>query len=424
MNLIETARDLVATGPLCNSCLGRPFADRSFGLTNAERGRALRTTLALSEDAPYGEPEEPCWVCEGLCDRFDELAAAAVDALGETELYTYQVGSRIPPLVEENDRLLRIDAGLDPEVGEGLGTELNREVGRRIGRRLGAEVDFERPDVQFLVDTDAETIDVQRNSVSIYGRYRKLERGIPQTEWEKFDESVEELVAPPFLSAFRGTEAVFHGAGREDVDALMLGSGRPFVLEIKQPRRRDADLEELRAAVEEGTNGKVEVESLAFATHGMIERVKEHDASKTYRATVDFVEAVEDADFEAAIDALDGATVEQRTPHRVDHRRADLIRERTVLDIVGSLTDEYTATVEVHGEGGLYIKELVSGDGGRTEPSLAGLLGVDATVAALDVIDVEGVEEPFFTPAFRLDREGTPVSGAGATRTEDAPPTR
>lgn len=424
MNLIETARDLVATGPLCNSCLGRPFADRSFGLTNAERGRALRTTLALSEDAPYGEPEEPCWVCEGLCDRFDELAAAAVDALGETELYTYQVGSRIPPLVEENDRLIRIDAGLDPEVGEGLGTELNREVGRRIGRRLGAEVDFERPDVQFLVDTDAETIDVQRNSVSIYGRYRKLERGIPQTEWEKFDESVEELVAPPFLSAFRGTEAVFHGAGREDVDALMLGSGRPFVLEIKQPRRRDADLEELRAAVEEGTNGKVEVESLAFATHGMIERVKEHDASKTYRATVDFVEAVEDADFEAAIDALDGATVEQRTPHRVDHRRADLIRERTVLDIVGSLTDEYTATVEVHGEGGLYIKELVSGDGGRTEPSLAGLLGVDATVAALDVIDVEGVEEPFFTPAFRLDREGTPVSGAGATRTEDAPPTR
>ena len=424
MNLIETARDLVATGPLCNSCLGRPFADRSFGLTNAERGRALRTTLALSEDAPYGEPEEPCWVCEGLCDRFDELAAAAVDALGETELYTYQVGSRIPPLVEENDRLIRIDAGLDPEVGEGLGTELNREVGRRIGRRLGAEVDFERPDVQFLVDTDAETIDVQRNSVSIYGRYRKLERGIPQTEWKKFDESVEELVAPPFLSAFRGTEAVFHGAGREDVDALMLGSGRPFVLEIKQPRRRDADLEELRAAVEEGTNGKVEVESLAFATHGMIERVKGHDASKTYRATVDFVEAVEDADFEAAIDALDGATVEQRTPHRVDHRRADLIRERTVLDIVGSLTDEYTATVEVHGEGGLYIKELVSGDGGRTEPSLAGLLGVDATVAALDVIDVEGVEEPFFTPAFRLDREGTPVSGAGATRTEDAPPTR
>ena len=424
MNPIENARDLLRTGPLCNSCLGRPFADRSFGLTNAERGRALRTTLALSDDDPYEEPDEPCWVCEGLCDRFDELAEAALKELGETELYTYQVGSRVPPLAEENDRLLRIDAGLDADIGEGLGTELNREVGRRIGRRLGADVDFERPDVQFLVDMEADAISVQRNSVSIYGRYRKLERGIPQTEWEKFDESVEELVAPPFLSAFRGTEAVFHGAGREDVDAQMVGSGRPFVLEIKQPRRRDADLEELRVAVAEGTDGKVEIESLAFATHGMIERVKEHDASKTYRATVDFVESVAEADFEAAIDALEGATIEQRTPHRVDHRRADLVRERTVLEIDGSLTDEYTATVEVHGEGGLYIKELVSGDEGRTEPSLAGLLGVDATVAALDVTDVEGVDEPFLTQEFRLEREGDPVSGTDTTVSDDAPPAK
>lgn len=423
MSLTDTVRDLLATGPVCNSCLGRPFADRSFGLTNAERGRALRTTVALADDEPYAEPDEQCWVCEGVCDRFDELAERAVGKLGDTELYTYQVGSRVPPLLEENDRLLRIDAGLEPDVGEQVHTELNREAGRRIGRLLGADVDFERPDIQFLVDVDAGTIEIQRNSISIYGRYQKLERDIPQTEWVKFDESVEELIAPPFLTAFRGTEAVFHGAGREDVDALMLGSGRPFVLEIKQPRRRNADLDELQTAVNEGTDGKVAVSSLAFCTHDMVERVKEHDASKTYRATVDFTASVDPDDFEAAIDALEGETIEQRTPNRVDHRRADLVRERVVLGIDGTLTDEYTATAEIHGEGGLYIKELISGDDGRTEPSLAGLLGVTATVSALDVIDVEGVEDPFLTPAFRLDREGEPVSGrvggAGDTRVDD-----
>jgi tRNA pseudouridine synthase 10 len=415
MDLIDDARGLVASGPLCNSCLGRPVADRSFGLTNAERGQALRTTLALADDDPYEEPDEPCWVCEGLCDRFDELAVRAIEALGETELYTYQVGTRVPPLFEENDRLLRIDAGMDEDAGEELGTELNREIGRRVGRYLGATVDFTRPDVQFLVDLAADEIEVQRNSVSIYGRYRKLERGIPQTEWVKFDTSVEELVAPPFLSAFRGTDAVFHGAGREDVDALMLGSGRPFVLEIKEPRRRDADLEALEAEVNDETNGAVEVEGLCFVTYEMIERVKQHDASKTYRATVDFDEPVDESSFEGAIETLEGATIEQRTPHRVDHRRADLIRERTVLDIEGSLTDEYTATIEIHGEGGLYIKELVSSDEGRTEPSLAGLLGVEATVSALDVIDVEGADEPFLTPEFRLERDGEPVSGADSS---------
>ncbi len=415
MNLIETARDLSASGPLCNSCLGRPFADRSFGLTNAERGRALRTTLALADDEPYAEPDKPCWVCEGLCDRFDELAAEAVETLDETELYTYQVGTRIPPLLEENDRLLRIDAGLEADLGEGLGTELNREIGRRIGRRLGADVDFERPDVQFLVDLEADEIEIQRNSVSIYGRYRKLERDLPQTEWVKFDTSVEELIAPPFLSAFRGTDAVFHGAGREDVDALMLGSGRPFVLEVKEPRRRHADLDALQAEVNESTGGAVELEGLTFVSYEMIERVKQHDASKTYRATVDFDDTVDESAFETAIETLAGATIRQRTPNRVDHRRADLVRERTVLSIDGSLVEEYNATVEIHGEGGLYIKELISGDEGRTEPSMAGLLEVGATVRTLDVIDVEGTDEPFLTPEFRLDRTEPPVNGADAS---------
>ncbi len=418
MDILEVVRALVASGPLCNSCLGRPVADRSFGLTNAERGRALRTTLALDDDEPYEVSEESCWVCEGLCDRFDELASRAVEALGETELYTYQVGTRVPPLLEENDRLLRLDAGMDEEAGETLGTELNREIGRRLGRLLGAEVDFRRPDVQFLVDLETDSIEVQRNSVSVYGRYRKLERDIPQTEWVKFDTSVEELVAPPFLSAFRGTEAVFHGAGREDVDALMLGSGRPFVLEIKQPRRRKVDLESLEREVNDGTNGAVEVDGLQFVTYGMIERVKDHDASKTYRATVDFEETVDPSSFEAALETMEGTNIEQRTPNRVDHRRADLVRERRVLEIDGSLTDEYAATVEIHGEGGLYIKELISGDEGRTEPSLADSLGVDATVAALDVIEVRGPDEPFLTSEFKLERTRQPANGTQASRSD------
>jgi tRNA pseudouridine synthase 10 len=410
MSLIDDTRELLATGPLCNACLGRPVADRSFGLTNEARGRAMRTALALEDDEPYEEPDEPCWVCEGLCNRFDTLADRAIEALGATELYTYQIGTRVPPLLEENDRLLRIDAGFDPEAGEELRAELNREVGRRVGRRLGADVDFHRPDVQFLIDLEADEIELQRNSVSIYGRYRKLKRDIPQTEWEKFDESVEELVAPPFLSAFRGRTAVFHGAGREDVDALMLGPGRPFVLEIKQPRRRDADLEELSEEVAATTDGSVEVSDLAFATYEAVERVKQHDATKTYRATVEFLEPVAAEEFAAALSGLEGATVEQRTPNRVAHRRADLVREREVLEISGELEDEYTATVDVRGEGGLYIKELVSGDEGRTEPSLAGRLGVEATVAALDVVDVTGVGEPFLTDRFRLERDGTPAN--------------
>ena len=49
--------------------------------------------------------------------------------------------------------------------------------------RTGTEVDFERPDVLCMLDIQRETVEVQVNSAFIYGRYRKLERDIPQTEW-------------------------------------------------------------------------------------------------------------------------------------------------------------------------------------------------------------------------------------------------
>jgi tRNA pseudouridine synthase 10 len=115
---------------------------------------------------------------------------------------------------------------------------------------------------------------------------------------------------------------------------------------------------------------------------------------------VAFDEPVDEAAFAAALDALDGATIEQDTPQRVSHRRAAKTRIREVYDISGDLDDETTATVEVHGEGGLYVKELVSSDEGRTEPSLAGELGVDAAVTALDVLRVEGEGEPFAEPEY------------------------
>jgi tRNA pseudouridine synthase 10 len=284
---------------------------------------------------------------------------------------------------------------------------------------------------------------VQVNSAFVYGRYKKLERDIPQTEWPcrecggsgkqlavggvskqdsearetesrggeepcdhcggsgyLYDESVEELTTPPVLDAMDGGEALFHGAGREDVDALMIGTGRPFVIEVKQPRERNVDTDALQAEINEFAEGKAEVTDLTLATHEMVERVKELDASKTYRMDVAFEDDVTEQTLEEAIEELRGTTVEQDTPQRVDHRRASITRTRTVYDIDGHLEDPRTAELEIHGEGGLYVKELVSGDEGRTTPSLAGLLDVGAEVTALDVVSVEGTDEAFDDPEY------------------------
>jgi tRNA pseudouridine synthase 10 len=427
MDVLDVAARATATGPVCDACLGRLVADRSFGLSNADRGSSLRVSLALRDDEDF-EPvaTADCWVCEGRCDEFDAWAERAADAVEGVAFETYNVGTRPPPLIEENEALLRADAGLDEDAGEAFKSEFNREVGKRVGRRTDADVSFDRPDVQFTIDLAADAVDAKVNSTFVYGRYRKLERDIPQTEWPcrecqgsgrqgadpcdhcggsgyLYDDSVEEYTAPIVEDVMDGTEATFHGAGREDVDALMLGTGRPFVVEVEEPRRRRVDTERLQADINAFADGAVEVEGLRLATYDMVERVKEHDASKRYRAAVAFDADVAPDALDAAVADLAGATVEQYTPNRVDHRRASMTREREVYEATADRDGPRRATVEIAGEGGLYIKELISGDEGRTEPSLAGLLGVGAEVTALDVLAVEGETEPFEREEFFRD---------------------
>ena len=91
--------------------------------------------------------------------------------------------------------------------------------------------------------------------------------------------------------------------------------------------------------------------------------------------------------FIAELSKLKG-TIAQKTPTRVLRRRADIVRKRKVLEITWKKTGEKRIEIEVTTEAGLYIKELVSGDSGRTEPSVSGLLKTDASVKELTVVGV------------------------------------
>ena len=80
--------------------------------------------------------------------------------------------------------------------------------------------------------------------------------------------------------------------------------------------------------------------------------------------------------------------IKQKTPERVMHRRADLLRKRKVKIIKYKLLGLKKLELIIKGTAGLYIKELISGDNGRTKPSVAELLGVKATCKELDVVNI------------------------------------
>ncbi len=70
------------------------------------------------------------------------------------------------------------------------------------------------------------------------------------------------------------------------------------------------------------------------------------------------------------------------------HRRADLIRERYIYKVKVKRLSPKKAELEIRCQGGLYVKELVSGDEGRTTPSVSELLENKAKPIKLDVLNV------------------------------------
>lgn len=429
MNILETAKKVIHEGPICDHCMGRQFAKLSTGLTNDERGRAIKLALAmdgdrvlkddsdnvilteLSPSSSYarmssgkeGEDEE-CWVCLGLFDNLDVWADRAAAALEGFEYSTFLVGTRMSGLLSENEEILWTESGATH--AEQFKSELNREVGKLIAAKVGKEVEFKHPDILITLDLAKEVVSLQVRSVYIQGRYRKLVRGIPQTRWpcrkckgrgceecnntgKQYPESVDELVSAPLIKAAQCADTKFHGAGREDIDALMLGDGRPFVIEAVRPVIRTIDLDELTKAINDSAAGKVEVNGMNIVLRDVVETLKTSKADKVYNLKVTFKESISEEKLKYAIDTLTGTQIDQRTPRRVAHRRADLVRKRRVHNMkLIELTDEF-AMITVHCEGGLYVKELVSGDDNRTIPSLTELIGTQALVTELDVIKVD-----------------------------------
>jgi tRNA pseudouridine synthase 10 len=407
-DLVEKARQLLAEGDLCDHCLGRAFSQLGKGLRNVQRGRALRTVLNM-EGQFFPERESACRVCGGIFAQVPQWAQRAVAAVEGLEFRTYLMGTRVPPAIESAELALKEKHELR---GEPFKQEFNREVGRLFGtilaeRGRAVSVDFLDPEIVLLMDLEKSELQLRVNPLFIYGRYRKFVRTLPQTKWpcrqcrgrgcpecnftgKTYQESVEELISPPLLRETRGVGTAFHGAGREDIDALMLGTGRPFVIEIKEPKVRTLDLARLQKEINESAAGKIEVSELQFVKGSVVERLKSLEAEKVYEAKVRFAEPIKPEQFQEALTRLRGATIEQRTPTRVVHRRADLVRTRRVLEISGDLISPTEAVIRVHCEGGLYIKELVSGDSGRTRPSLSELLSTHAEVTELNVLEVRG----------------------------------
>jgi len=438
--ILEKALKMLEKRPLCDHCLGRQFALLGHGVENDARGKAIKLALTLEAHAlalskskegikalkilatngffetakeilhkmkrrvPRKNLHKTCFLCENKFETTDDLAKKALKQLEDYEYNNFLVGVELPLFIEEREDEFRAEF----EVGyaESMRTEFGRILGKKIALYSEKAVEHKKPEVVVLVDPFTNKIGLQVNPLFISGRYKKLARGIPQSKWfcsncrgkgcekcnwtgKMYQESVEEIIGKLFLDATGGAKTSFHASGREDIDARMLGKGRPFVIEISKPKKRFLDLKKLENDVNAYARGKVEVSNLKFSNKDAVRKLKKAESTqKEYRVIVEFENEITKEDMQLLEDKLTNSIIKQKTPARVLHRRADLTREKYIYDVKVKVLSPKKVEMKIRCQGGLYVKELVTGDDGRTTPSVSELLKNRAKPIKLDVLNV------------------------------------
>ena len=280
---------------------------------------------------------------------------------------------------------------------------LREKISGFISKTFNAVSANENFDLYLLVDPENLLVSAEITPVFIEGFYNKFSRSVAQTFHYCFkckgrgckncsftgklsDESVQELLEKILLPAFEAKESKFHGCGREDVDVLMLGEGRPFVLEFVEPAKRSVKLAGLKAKINSSFKGKISVHSLKFCGKGKIAEIKNSVFSKIYSAGCFCGEKISAEE----IRALSGKRLEiiQRTPERVEKRRAMKERPKKAEILESVFGGPGNFTLKILASHGLYIKEFISGDSERTKPSISSLLRKKCACKELDVIEI------------------------------------
>lgn len=285
-----------------------------------------------------------------------------------------------------------IGVSLDDESDKNqkLKKELREKIKSLFEKTTHKITDKKNPEVTIIIKPKDRSVSYQIKSLFVYGRYLKVKPNIPQTRWKKkkFSTSVQEEIGEILLNHTQGKDHTFHGSGREDIDVLTLGNGRPFVIEIKSPKIRDIDLK----MIEEEINQKskfVKVKNLQYCDKNKIREIKTARPKKTYQVEVLLENEVDKEKLKSVCDRLSAITISQKTPIRVLRRRKDMIRQRKIYYVKLLKQSEKNLIFEIEAEAGTYIKELITGDQGRTTPSLADILGQKTAVKSLKVTAID-----------------------------------
>ena len=407
----------------CTICRGRLNQERSFD---------------------YAAPESDCQYCLGLFSTIGKQFTDAITSSGYEDIYDVSVclklcpsltlrsilESRISPVTDFKEAvkihlnsLINLEISPSPAPMPALKIDVELTMtppspalcklrsARDVNDALLKSDDLEicsRLGLSTLPDglanpADAKIeakISINRDSLFLLGKYRKISREISQSVWllpeveYKPLSSVEEIALEFVTSYFQVAEplsAKFSASGREDVDVRMLGTGRDFVLEISNLKK----LRNFHKPIPDFNHPQsVEINSLRVVDNrvGLWLNHCAETHTKTYVCIVWSKCCITHCDLDR-LSQLKNIVLKQWTPVRTLHRRPNIERKRTLHSISAEWISGNFFKLNLETAAGLYVKEFVHGDFGRTEPSLADLLEIPGNICDILQLDVLGIED-------------------------------
>ncbi len=246
--IIPIANKIIKKYDLCDQCLGRLFLKQLHLSSNKLLGKKLKNGC---------DSKNKCYVCKNLFCTLDHFLKLMLDSSSNYVFNTYGVGVMIKPSIVDRDDFLRSKYKL--KGIDSVKADITKELIKLFSKKTNKMIDPLDPEITFTLNLKDESCQLRSKSITISGRYIKSKRGISQKQKScgncsgkgcricdfhgisEFD-SVEGVISKLFFKKFGGTTAKFTWIGGEDNSSLVLGSGRPFFVKIKNPVKRKTKL--------------------------------------------------------------------------------------------------------------------------------------------------------------------------------------
>ena len=361
------AKAILKKYPLCPSCLKRQV------------GSQIKPSIGLGE----------CFICGGFFERIDDVAESVVAALSDYEFESFSVGLSAPSDWVEREDLIRSEFKLQGR--HNVKSDASHKLASKLVVLLKKPINRFKPDVVAVLDVASGAVKVDARSIFLFGRYTKSRRGLPQKQprckicrgrgcpeceyaGKTKGPSVELLINQYLLKILQGPKTTFNWFGSEDERSLVLGKGRPFYVEVHNPKKRHLPTLTLPAKLGFG----VKLTQLTLLE------------TKPEKAPSFKIKVLARVLFKSKPDK----NAVKNLPNLIEVNQASLVKRKTYLKKI------YSPTIRLVGnkgyirficDGGLSIRRFLTGVGEPITPNLPSLLGVTIELdeeKPFDILDV------------------------------------